>query len=170
MVVGKPQTGQNLSHDMFYMWRCVIALAHADGKVVPEERAYLDKVFSNMDRAYALTAEQKKTFADDLEAAQDIWALLRHINNPAVRGQLIYFCGLLARADGHEHPSEESIIKKLRAEQMASIDMEAVRGHVKEAVADEMFRHDLSQSAIRPQHGISGIIDHFLQRLGIDIL
>ena len=52
-----PQSDQNLSASMFYMWRCVIAVAHAhaDGQVTDKERAYLNNVFSNMDRAYALT-------------------------------------------------------------------------------------------------------------------
>lgn len=163
-----PQSGKTLSTSMFYMWRCVITIAHADGRIDAQERAYLNKVFAGMDRAYGLTPEQKKAFADDIDNPKDIAELLPYINDPAVRGQLIYFGGLMAMADGHKDPREDAILKKLRADQLASLDMEAIHAQVKTAVADEMFQHDLRMSAIRPQKGLSAILDRLLLRLGID--
>lgn len=150
----------------FYMWRCVVAIAHADGAVQAEERSYLERIFNNM----ALTEEQKATFAGDLAAPQDIAGLLPHINEPEWRGQLIYFAGLLARADGVLDLSEDVLLKKLHADQMASLDMEQIRADVKKAVDSEMFRHDLKQSALRPQNGLVAVLDSLLLRLGIDIL
>ncbi len=154
------------------MWRCVIAIAHADGMVQDLERAYLQRIIANMDRVYSLTAEQKATFANDLESptSQNIPELLSHINDPAVRGQLIYFGGLLARADGVLDPREDDILKKLRADQMASLDMQQIHAHVKKSVSDEMFRFDIAQQEIRPQTGLSGILDRLLLRIGIDLL
>lgn len=164
--------GQPIDTSTFYMWRVMIALAHADGRVDETERAYLSRVFANMDRVYGLSDEQKKTFQSDIDnpAMQSIPDLMRYINDPAVRGQVIYFGGLLARADGVVDPREDDILKKLRADQMSSLDMEQIRGHVKEAVASEMFQHDLKIKALRPQKGITGLIDHMLLRLGIDVL
>ncbi len=150
----------------FYMWRCVVAIAHADGKVQAEEREYLGRIFDKM----GLTAEQRETFRQDAETPQDIATLLAHINEPEWRGQLIYFAGLLARADGVLAPSEEQLIKKLRGDQMASLDMDQIRADVKKAVDDEMFQHDLKMSEIRPQRGLSAVLDSLLLRLGIDIL
>lgn len=150
----------------FYMWRCVVAIAHADGMVQAEEREYLNRIFGRM----GLTADQRETFRQDIAAPQDIAALLAHINEPEWRGQLIYFAGLLARADGVLAPSEDQLIKKLHAGQMASLDMDQIRADVKKAVGDEMFQHDLKMSEIRPQKGLSAIIDSLLLRLGIDIL
>lgn len=150
----------------FYMWRCIVAIAHADGVVKAEERRYLQRIFNNM----ALTEEQKAAFAADLDAPQDIASLLSHINEPEWRGQLIYFAGLLARADGVLDPSEEVLLKKLHADQMASLDMEQIRADVKMAVDNEMFQHDLKQSALRPKNGFVAVLDSLLLRLGIDIL
>lgn len=150
----------------FYMWRCVIAIAHADGKVQEEERKYLTNVFSRM----GLTDQQRSTFETDLVSPQNISQLFAYINEPEWRGQLIYFAGLLAHADGVLDPTEEVLLKKLRTDQMASIDMDQIRADVKKAVASEMFQHDLKQSALRPQKGLSAIIDSLLLRLGIDIL
>ena len=95
---------------------------------------------------------------------------MRNINDPAARAQVVYFGGLLARADGVLDPREDDILKKLRADQMSSLDMAQVHAHVKEAVADEMFRHDLKISELRPQKGLTGMLDHMLVRLGIDVL
>ncbi|HYD18466.1 MAG TPA: DUF533 domain-containing protein [Patescibacteria group bacterium] len=154
-----------VGHSQFYMWRCVVALAHADGRVAPAERDYLNGVFSRMN----LTAAQKSTFHDDLANPQDLPALLRQINEPEWRGQLIYFGGLLARADGDLDPSEDAILKKLHADQLASLDMEQIRRDVKKAVDDEMFRHDLKMSELRPHGNLAAVIDSLLLRLGIDL-
>lgn len=169
----KPRiSGQPVSTSTFYMWRCVIAIAHADGMIQTSERIYIQKIIDNMDRAYGLTAEQKATFASDLNASktQSIPDLLRHINDPAVRGQLIYFGGLLARADGVMDPREEAILKKLHADQMASLDMKQIRASAAEAVASETFRHDLAQQELRPQGGLIAIIDRLMLYIGFDLL
>lgn len=164
------QKKEPIGHGQFYMWRCIIAIAHADGQMHEAERAYLTRVIGNMDRTGGLTEEQKKTFAADLETPQDISFLLSHINDPQWRGQLIYFGGLLARADGELHPSEDLLLKKLHAGHMAGLDMENIRAAAREAVQSEMFRHDLKMSEIRPQKGLTAILDAFLLHLGIDIL
>jgi len=161
---------QPVSNSTFYMWRCIIAIAHADGTVQPEEKAYIERIIANMDRAYGLTDEQKKTFEQDFQTPQKISDLLPHINDPAVRSQLIYFGGLLAHADGIVTPQEDAILKKLHADQMASLDMDAIRKQVKAHVADEMFHYDLEQSAIRPQSGWMRLLDAFMLRLGIDLM
>jgi tellurite resistance protein len=169
----KPQlSNQPVSTSTFYMWRVIVAIAHADGMVQDEERAYLTRIFANMDRVYGMTDEQKNTLAADLDnpQMQDIGGLMRFINDPAIRGQVIYFGGLLARADGVLDPREDEILKKLHADQMASLDMDQIRTHARAAVADEMFQHDLKQSALRPQSGLMAILDSLLLRLGIDLM
>jgi uncharacterized membrane protein YebE (DUF533 family) len=144
----------------------VIALAHADGMVQQGEREYLSRVFGNM----SLTDEQRRIFHTDMAEAQDIAQLLSHINEPEWRGQLVYFAGLLARADGVLAPQEDHLLKKLRADQMSGLDMEQIRADVRKAIADEMFLHDLKMSELRPQGGLSAVVDGLLLRLGIDIL
>ena len=152
------------------MWRCVIALAHADGHMHDKEREYLTRIIGNMDRAFGMTAAQRETFAADLVTPQIMSALLPYINDPACRGQLVYFAGLLAHADGNLDPREDAILKKLRAAQLASLDMDQIRKDVSAAVASEMFQHDLKMSALRPQTGLSGMLDDILLRAGIDLM
>lgn len=152
------------------MWRCIIALAHADGNVSAQEHEYIANVIANMDRVYGLTDEQRKTFEEDFKTPQKVPDLVRYINDPQVRGQLIYFGGLLAHKDGAVSPEEDSILKKLHADQMASLDMEQIRKDVRVHVANEMFKHDLAQSALRPQRGWYHLVDSLLLHMGIDVL
>ena len=168
-VLTRAQSGQPVSTSQFFMWRCVIALAHADDIVAPQERDYLNRVIAGMERRNGLTPEQKATFAADLENPQKISDLLPYINEPQWRGQLIYFGGLLARADGHLDPREEQILAKLRADQLSSLDMEKIRADTKLHVDNEMFRHDLSQSELRPHGGFAAVVDSLLLRLGYDM-
>lgn len=162
--------GEPISTSTFYMWRVIIAIAHADGRVQDEERAYLKRIFANMDRVYGLTAEQKTAFESDLTTPQSIPDMMRYINDPSCRGQLIYFGGLLARADGVLDPKEDEILKKLRADQLASLDMDRIRKDARDAVADQIFRHDIAMQEYRPQKGLCAVLDSLLLRLGIDLM
>ncbi len=162
-------SGQSISTSLFYMWRCVITIAHADGILHAAEIAHLEKIFANMDRVHGMTTEQKATLADDLKNPKNIADLLPHINDPAVRGQLVYFGGLLVRADGEMHPSEETILKKLHADQLAGLDLEAIRSAVRGAVTQETFQAELERGQMRPQNGFMAALDELLLRLGIDI-
>lgn len=162
-------TGETVSTSMFYMWRCVICIAHADGVIHEKELQYLRGIFGNMDRAYGLTDEQKALFEDDLENPKQIRDLIRYINDPYFRSQLIYFGGLMAHADGNLHPSEDALLKKLRADQLASLDMEQIRAEVHQAVTSEMFQHDLKIDTIWSSSILLRSIDALLLYFGIDI-
>lgn len=162
-------TGETVSTSMFYMWRCVICIAHADGMIHDKELSYLRRIFGNMDRAYGLTDEQKAIFEDDLENPKQIRDLIRYINDPYFRSQLIYFGGLMAHVDGELHPTEDALLKKLHAEQLASLDMEQIRADVHQLVESEMFRHDLKIAQIWEGSKLLRAIDALLLYFGIDI-
>ncbi|MBI1216122.1 MAG: hypothetical protein GC185_09930 [Alphaproteobacteria bacterium] len=171
MSTTQPQIpNQPVSNSTFYMWRCIIAIAHADGTVQPEEYKYIERIIANMDRVYGLSDEQKQTFEEDFKTPQNISDLLPQINDPQVRAQLIYFGGLLAHADGVVTPEEDAILKKLHADQMAGLDMDQIRKQVSEHVADEMFHYDIQRSMDRPQKGWFRLLDAFMLRLGIDLM
>lgn len=155
---------------MFYMWRCVIVVAHADGSVGQQELEYLRRIFGNMDRAYGLSDEQKRLLEDDLANPKRMCDLLPQINDPYYRSQLIYFAGLLAHVDGHLHPNEEAILKKLRADQLASLDMEQIRKDVHIAVEDEMFAHEMKMNDLRPKSFLARSLDALLLHMGIDLM
>jgi uncharacterized membrane protein YebE (DUF533 family) len=156
------------------MWRCVIAIAHADGSVQTQERDYLQNVISNLNRAYHLTPEQKKTLEDDLKNPRKISALLPHVTDPQDRASVIYFGDALAWADGELSVDEETILKKLHDDQMAKVDMNRLRAEI---AADLKARKAERENEIKKEHAEGqkasptfAALDRLLLRFGIDIL
>lgn len=154
----------------FYMWRCVIAMAHADGKVAPEERQFVEEKINRFKTVYDITDEQVQTLLSDLETPQDVADMLRHINNPQFRGQTIYFARLLAFADGEIDPSEQSLLDHMHLAVTEGLDMEAIRADAHKAAAAAVTEMDLKGDAQRPEGGLSGLIDRFALMLGIDLM
>ncbi len=150
----------------FYMLRCVVAVAHADGVVTPEEAAFVTEKFEHM----PFTSEQKNTLLADLKTPQDVDYLLSHINEPKFRGQVVYFARLLAYKDGNLHPSEDELIKYLHLRVTQNLNMDAIRKDAAAAVAQKMTLHDVQIDSGRPQTGFSWLIDQFFLYCGIDLM
>ena len=159
---------------MFYMWRCVIAIAHADGNLSEDEQAYFTKIFSNIDRVHGLSEEQKRTFADDCANPKRIDDLLPYINDPEYRGMLIYFGETLAWLDGNVTPEENAILEKLRLDQLASIDKvklrEEIRGIISLRQAERAAEMEKIREEIRQRSPEVAALDYLLRKIGIDIL
>ena len=130
-------TEEGVSQSFFYMWRCVVALAHADGVVRKEERDYLNDVFRNM----PLTKEQYQTLLHDLEIPENINDFYKYIEEPEDRAQLVYFARILAFKDGEFHPTEQVLIEKLNIKATENIDMKRVSDDVQAYIANKMGEH-----------------------------
>lgn len=156
----------NVSNSKFYMLRCVIAMAHADGKVCDEERAYIHAIMNRI----PLSKEQRNILDNDLGAAQDIGSLFKHINDPRYRGQVVYFSRLLAYKDGILDPSEKDLLDRLHALATDGLNMDAIRADVKQALTLEMNQIDIKTDKYRPEGGLFGLFDRFLLWNGIDLM
>lgn len=155
----------------FYMLRCLVAMAHADGVVCDQESAYVTSLISRL----PFTDEQRETLEHDLHSPQSIGGLLPYINEPKYRGQLPYFARLMAYKDGDLHPSEDALLEKLHASAVEGLDMDAIRAEAKKAAEAELLIHDISIDENRPQKGGHAIpwfqwLDELLQSVGIDMM
>ncbi len=101
--------------DILPMWRCIVAIAHADGKVHEAERAYLLKMFDNMERVKTLTQDQRAVLEADLDIAQDPFERLDKVQAPAYRAQVLHFALYLAKIDGVIDPTEQDMLDRLHA-------------------------------------------------------
>ena len=160
-----------VSTSKFYMLRCLVAMAHADGVVCDEERAYMNALISRL----PLTPEQESILDNDLHEAQPIEELLPYINDPRYRGQLPYFARLMAYKDGELHPNEEALLNKMHAYAVDGLDIEAISAEAKKAAEAELFIHDISIDEDRPQKGGHFIpwiqwLDEILLFLGVDLM
>jgi uncharacterized membrane protein YebE (DUF533 family) len=174
MAKGTPQPDKReLSESLIYMWRCVIALAHADGTVQDEEKTYLDNIVANLDRVYGLTPAQKKVFADDMKTPRKISDLLPHVKNPEDRASLIYFGDLLVWKDGELSASEEEILKKLHDDQMSKVDVAKLEAEIKADLKKRQATRvqELKQlhASEQKKHPVFAALDRLMLRMGIDI-
>jgi uncharacterized membrane protein YebE (DUF533 family) len=165
---------KDLSDSLFYMWRCVIAIAHADGSIPQQERNYLDTVIGNLERIYGLTPEQDKILDADLREPQNVSSLLPHVTAPEDRASLIYFGDLVAHADGIVTPNEHDILQKLHDDQMKTIDVEKLRKEIESDLAAN--RKDRAQELAQihkteqKKHPVFAALDRLMLRFGVDML
>ncbi|MEM7618637.1 MAG: hypothetical protein AAF244_04560, partial [Pseudomonadota bacterium] len=68
-----------VSTSKFYMMRCLVTMAHADGVFCDEERAYMDGFLERL----PFTDEQRETLLTDYEHPQPLEELMPHINDPS---------------------------------------------------------------------------------------
>ena len=165
---------QVLSESLFYMWRCVIAIAWTDGVLQPQERTYIDNVIANLDRIYGLDAAQKKIFQDDLKKPHRISDLLPRVTAPEDRASLIYFGDILAWADGQVTADEEDVLKKLHDDQMKKVDVDKLRQEVEADIAsrrkERVAEMNEIHAAEQKKHPMFAALDRLMLRFGIDML
>ncbi|TAL27996.1 MAG: TerB family tellurite resistance protein [Alphaproteobacteria bacterium] len=169
-----PRSGKKISDSLFNMWRCVIALAHADGEVQSEERAYIERIIGNLDRVYGLSPEQKKIFEDELQHAGDLKELLPHVKEPQDRASLVYFADIIVWADGTLSEEEEKLLKQLRDDQMSKVDMNKARTQIEADRIKRAIESDREAAKMRIETGKKSptfaALDRLLRKLGIDML
>jgi uncharacterized membrane protein YebE (DUF533 family) len=124
----------HISHSQFQMIRCVFAMAHADGHISDEERAYADQLIDRM----PFSREQIAVLHNDLRQEQNIPDLLRQINEPRFRGQVVYFARLMAYKDGTLHPNEDDLLKYLHLKVSDGLDMDAIRADARKALQEKL--------------------------------
>lgn len=159
---------------LFYMWRALLAMAHADGEVGQEELDYFRKVFDNLPEHYDMSQEQRDTLADEIEKAQSFDEMLRHINDTETRATLYTFAEQLAMADGVLHPSEEAILERLRLENPYVEERQKLLAEIRVNVEQKRAQHRAEMARLHDEmHTRSpwlAAIDGALESMGIDIL
>lgn len=156
----------DVSNSQLHMFRCVIAMAHADGIITPQEHDYLTAFIEKL----PFNADQKQILLSDLETKQDAAELVSHIDTPKHRGQVVYFARLLAYKDGHLHPKEDDFLKYLHLSVSTDADIEGIRASIKAESERELVLNDIKTDSARPENGLSGLLDRFLLFCGIDVM
>jgi tellurite resistance protein len=157
--------GQPLSESAFYMWRCIVAVAHADGMVQDQELEYLNQVFAGMEKDSALTAEQRQTLGEDLVTPQNIGTLLPHVTDHADHQHLVYTAALMAEANGELDPGEEEIIKRVAAGEMSDADLKQLLEDIRKTLADRAMKEALARAYAERPRGLRAIVRMVLNRI-----
>ncbi len=168
------QQKKPLDTSKFYMWRCLLAIAWADGECGPEETEYFGKVFDNLPRFYDMTQEQCNALADDLVTARKIDGLLSHINDPEVRGTLLGFARDLVALDGITTPGEDDILKRLHIDGIPMHDNQNMRTEIREVIKrqDKKSAEEIEKLRMEAhlRNPFFATLDNLLLQFGIDLL
>lgn len=126
-----------LSH--FNMIRCMIAMAHIDGRVSDEERDYI----AGLRLRLPLNSEQASVLDEDLSFPPNIADLLPGITDLKYRAQIICFSRLMAYKDGEFHPREKELLSMLSYYISKDIDQEALKSNILKAIQKDILTHDV---------------------------
>ncbi|MCB1529906.1 MAG: TerB family tellurite resistance protein [Rhodospirillales bacterium] len=101
--------GKGLSASRFYMWRAVVAMAHADGIVTPHEVYFLQDSAKNLD----ISKGQIQILIADLGTPQDIYVMFSQITDPRDKRNFFKFARIIAWSDGDFNAQERHIVSSL---------------------------------------------------------
>lgn len=157
--------------EKYMMLRCLVAMAHADGVMSPDEVGYLTAFINRI----PFTLEQRTQLEADIDAPQDINALFAQITNPAVRAQVLYFARVLSMKDGEIHASEAAILDRLQASVTNTPDYQQVKAEAHLAAQTQMNLDNMRIEQRRFKRGkffipYFAIIDTALMKAGIDLM
>lgn len=150
---------------LYLMWRGIVAMAHADHKLVEEERDYLETVFSKI----KLDEPQKAQLIKEIEEPQPIDDILPQLQ-PAYRAQIIHFARMLAFKDGIKATEEDVFLQKMQEYARGKIDMDSLRAEIRAEVQSAMTAHEAGIDAKRPTGPLSTLVNHISNALGIDLM
>jgi uncharacterized tellurite resistance protein B-like protein len=154
--------GQPLSDSAFHMWRCIVAVAHADGIVQDAELEHLKKIFAGMEHDGLLNADQREVLGQDLVSPQSISTLLKRVTGQADRVQLAYAAALMAQASGDLDPGEEQIIRKISAGTLAEAEVNQLLSDVRRALEDKATQEALARAKAERPTGLRAIVRFIL--------
>ncbi len=115
----------------FYMWRAVVAMAHADGIVTPHEINFLQAQMRDL----SLSVGQLQTLAGDLGMPQNVQAMFRQITRPEDRRDFFTFARVLSWSDGNYDVQEQHILDLL-AQGMQDNDNRQMLAESRDAVRE----------------------------------
>lgn len=100
-----------VTESRFYMWRTILAIAHADHIVTVEEINFLSNLF-RMDK---LSSGQQEMLMRDIEHPQNAEKMFRCITSPADRSDFFEYAQEIAYCDNNFHPLERKLINHLQS-------------------------------------------------------
>lgn len=130
----------------FAMWRAVLALAHADGVITPEE---MDFIVQTM-REIPFTNHQRQILQQDLEDVPDISQLFKSITDPQDQQDFFRYGQDIVMVDGDFAAEEEKMLKKLRLDHLDKETEQQVRKTMRDVMLDYQEK---AQSNTTTTHG-----------------
>lgn len=113
-----------VNESAFYMWRTLIAVAHADNIVTDEEIEFIARVMEDVNFSDA----QTETLKDDIVNAKDVSDMFTGIKNQQDRIQFFEFARDLVWVDGDFASEEQSVMIELYQQHIKETDVDGLIG------------------------------------------
>lgn len=156
-----PGSGSGLSESRFFMWRAVFALAHADGQVTDEEKAFVENYLHYV----PLSDAQKDRIRKDISEPQSVNAMLIGVSQQEDMADFFQFAQMLVRSDGSYDEQERAIVERLTAEQMNRFNKAEIAQALREGRAAAALRRSIEDDEFRKQARQAAGIGAFAGRL-----
>ncbi len=95
-----------LPESRFYMWRAIVAMAHADGVVTPHEISFIHEYAQDV----PFNKEEVSTLANDLHTPQDAYEMYAKITELQDKKDFFALARALSWCDGDYAAQEKQII------------------------------------------------------------
>lgn len=131
-----------------YMWRAIVAMAHADNVVTPEEIVFMKE----MVKGSGLSREQRLVLENDLKNPRDISEMFFAISNPQDRNRFFRYARMLCWCDGDFDQQEQTIITALQRDQAMNIDLSHFRDNQAIDLGFELELDDFQQRKMQKEY------------------
>jgi tellurite resistance protein len=102
---------EGISNPEFYKWRTLVAMAHADGVVTPEEREMLQGRFEKI----GFSKAQRDVLEEDIQNPGDPSLMMSKIEDESQRADLMHLAHLLFWSDGEFHEAERKMFELIKS-------------------------------------------------------
>ena len=147
---------EGISASKFYMWRAVVAMAHADGVVTAHELDFLQKALKDI----LVSNGQMEILKKDIKMPQDIHVMFSQISDAQDRREFFKLARVLSWSDGDFDAQERKIIKSLEEISQNQEDQALLR-ESREALLEvdmDNFRWD----DVKDKGGLFGLLGRFV--------
>lgn len=136
----------------FYMWRAVVAMAHADGIVSPHEINFLRAQMKDL----PFSEDQLQTLAGDLALAQDIHVMFARVIHAQDKRDFFTLARVLSWSDGDYAAQEQHILDCLAAD-MQDEESHRLLDDSRRAVSEISLDADQWEKGVR-ETGFLGVL------------
>lgn len=151
-----------ISESRFHMWRAVFAMAHADGKITREEKAFIEHYLEKI----PFSAAQKTALKDDLQTPQKVVDMLGGVIDPDDRTDFFQFATMMAWSDGEYHAREREIMENLASDKDGEKNRQKILESLRQAKTAGALRRALENEEYKKQAGkiesLSTIVRHIV--------
>lgn len=145
---------EGVSESRFYMWRAVIALAHADNRVTEEEHEFIDRYLHNV----PFSDSQREVLIDDVLNAKNVTEMFDQVSEPTDRGEFFEFARMIVWCDGDYDAQEEKLFAHLKDTQMHRVDKGSMEQLARDTRESERLKRAQEDEEFKAQaHRLVGL-------------